>query len=87
MNDLGSFLVNSVGFLNDTSERDSIARLGQSALDSGVSSAATAALARLTCQAHGVNVGVSNVYLVRHLKELSGLSLIWWAGTSEVKLV
>ncbi|AXH66320.1 hypothetical protein SEA_SATIS_161 [Streptomyces phage Satis] len=87
MNGLDSFVINSVGFLNDTSERDSIARLGQSALDSGVSSAATAALVRLTCQAHGINVGASREYLVRHLEELSGLSLIWWAGTSEAKLV
>jgi hypothetical protein len=87
VNGLDTFRVNSVGFLNDTSERDSIARLGQSALDSGVSSAATAALVRLTCQAHGIDVGASREYLIRHLEELSGLSLIWWAGTSEVKLV
>lgn len=87
MNSLDTIRVTSVGFLNDDSMRDSIARLGQSALDSGVSSAATAALVRLTCQAHDIRVDESHDYLVRHLEELSALGLVWWAGTSEVKLV
>ncbi len=76
-----------VGFLNDDSMRDSIARLGQSALESGVSTAATAALVRLTCQAYGIRVDESHDYLVRHLKELDSLSLIYWRGTDFVKLV
>lgn len=87
MNGLDTIHVTSVGFLNDTSERDSIGRLGQSTLSSGVSSAATAALVRLTCQAHGIRVDESHGYLIRHLEELSSISLIWWAGTNEVKMV
>lgn len=79
--------IETVGFLNDTSERDSIGRLGMSTLRSGTSSAATAALVRLTCQAHGIRVDESHDYLVRHLKELDGLSLINWRGTDTVKMV
>ena len=78
--------IDSVGFLNDTSMRDSIARLGQSALGSGVSSAATAALVRLTCQAHEIRVDESHEYLVRHLRELSSLKLICWNGDDSLKL-
>lgn len=87
MNDLDTIDVTSVGFLNDTSMRDSIARLGQSTLTSGVSSAATAALVRLTCHAHGIQVDQGRTCMVRHLKELHSLRLIYWPGGSEVKLV
>lgn len=80
-------LIAEVGFLNDTSERDSIGRLGMSTLHNGVSTAATAALARLTCQAHGIRVDESHRYLVRHLKELHSLRLVYWPGGSEVKMV
>jgi hypothetical protein len=87
VNDLDTIRIKTVEFLNDDSMRDSIARLGQSALKSGVSTAATAALVRLTCQAHGIRVDESHDYLVRHLRELHRLGLIYWPETDLVKMV
>lgn len=76
-----------VGFLNGCSPEDSIGRLGQSALESGVSSAAVAALVRLTCQAHGIPVhGLSTDYLDVHLRELKSLKLIHWTGGDTLHL-
>lgn len=87
MKDLDVIRIETVTFLNDDSMQDSIGRLGQSTLENGVSTAATAALVRLTCQAHGVRVDESHTYLVRHLRELHRLSLIHWNGTDLVKMV
>lgn len=87
MSDLDTVHIATVEFLNDDSMRDSIARLGQSALEFGVSTAATAALVRLTCQAHGIRVGENHYYLGCHLEELNSLSLIYWRGISLVKMV
>lgn len=87
MSDLDTVRIEAIEFLNGDSVRYSIGRLGQSALPSGVSSAATVALVRLTCQAHGVDVyGLSRDYLVRHLRELSSLKLIYWNGDDSLKL-
>lgn len=87
MKDLDTIRIKTVEFLNDDSMRDSIGRLGQSTLANGVSTAATAALVRLTCQAHGIRVDESHDYLVRHLRELHGLGLVYWPETDLVKMV
>jgi hypothetical protein len=87
VNDLDMIHIGTVEFLNDDSMRDSIGRLGQSTLENGVSTAATAALVRLTCQAHGICVDGSRDYLVRHLRELHRLRLVHWAGADLVKMV
>lgn len=80
--------INTVRFVNDDSERDSIGRLGQSTLPNGVSSAATTALVRLTCQAHGsLPSEINKTYLNVHLNELRTAMLIIWYGNDKVGLV
>lgn len=80
--------INTVHLVNDGSEHDSIARLGQSTLPNGVSSAATTALVRLTCQAHDtLSSKVSKTYLNVHLEELRKAMLIIWYGNDKVGLV
>lgn len=79
--------VRAVDFLNGATERASLARLGASALRSGVSPEATAALVRLTCQAHGLDGELSRDYTPDHLKELASIKLIYWPGGDTVRLV
>lgn len=88
MKEIETVRIDQIGFLNGDDLADSVGRLGQSALRSGVSSAATAALVRLTCQAHGVQVtGLSRDYLDVHLEELHSLRLVYWTGGSSLKMV
>lgn len=79
--------IDSVKFVNDDSERDSIERLGQAASPGGVSSAATAALVRLTCQAYGSPESeIRRIYLNVHLEELRTAMFIIWYGNNKVGL-
>lgn len=81
--------VTVTGFLNDSSLEESLGRLGQAALDSGVSDAALRSLVRLTCQAHNVVVGDLDVHHVdeKHLEEMRGISLIYRPNPGTVKMV
>lgn len=81
-------LINKIGFLNQDTLEDSIGRLGMSTLPSAVSPLATATLARLTCQAHGVKVGgLGTRYEEALLKELHSIRLIFWPGGDTVQMV
>lgn len=88
MKEIETVRINEIDFLNADDLADSVGRLGQSTLRSGVSSAATAALVRLTCQAHGIQVaGLSRDYLNVHLEELHSLRLVYWTGGNSLKMV
>lgn len=80
--------ITEIQFLNGTTPEGSIGRLGMSVLPSGVSPLATAALVRLTCQAHNVAVGgLSNLYEEALLGELHSLRLVYWTGGNVVRMV
>lgn len=80
--------ITEVTFLNRTDAEDSLGRLGMSTLKNAVSAPATVALARLSCQAHGIEVtGMGRDYDKELLEELHSIRLIFWPGGSEVKLV
>lgn len=81
--------VTVAGFLNDASERESLARLGQAALDGGLSDGALRALVRLTCQAHGIKVtGLNRTdFDDRHLREMRADGLIYRPRPDQVKMI
>lgn len=80
--------ITATGFLNDSTERASLGRLGGAALYNGVSSGAVRALVALTCQAHGVPIpGLHCRAEEGHLAELAAAKLIHRVGDTEIKLV
>jgi hypothetical protein len=85
---MASVVITKIEFLNCDTMEDSIGRLGMSTLRNAVSPLATAALARLTCQAHGVQVaGLHTWYEEEILKELHSIRLIYWTDGDTVKMV
>jgi len=80
--------ISAVGFLNEGTPEKSIGRLGMGVLPNGVSPLATAALVRLTCQAHNIRVaGISRSYDEEILRELASIKLIFWPSGDTVMMV
>lgn len=86
---MGKQWVEVTGFLNSDSPEESLGRLGQAALDSGISDAALRSLVRLTCQAHDVRIAGLDVHEFdeRHLEEMRSISLVHRPKPHEVKMV
>lgn len=81
--------VTVTGFLNGDTAEGSLGRLGQAALDSGISDAALRSLVRLTCQAHDVKIAGLDAYEVdeEHLREMKSIGIIHRPKAGEVKMV
>lgn len=81
--------VDVTGFLNSDTAEDSLGRLGQAALDSGISDAALRSLVKLTCLAHDIKIAGLDMHNVEeaHLKEMKSIGIIHRPKTGEVKMV
>lgn len=79
--------VNEVGFRNEGTFEESLARLHRAAASNGVSPSAVRTLLALTSMGHGLNDVVGMSAPTADLKELESLKLIYRAAPGRVDLV
>jgi hypothetical protein len=86
---MGAVSVEVAGFLNDDSVEESLGRLGQAALGSGISDAALRSLVKITCRAHNVRVEGLDTHGIdeEHLEEMRSVGLIYRPSRCQVKMV